>query len=167
MLYWGALMSGRFEQDYSSMSDQEFMEGISDTLRSHSFSSSPELNPKFKEYLTRNIPEQIDRKIDPLKEYPLLKLAKEYLESDGWTYELLESHSTIAFGFEGKNGKWHCMVQTRENENQLIFYSSLENGIPESMIEKIMRFITIVNYRLVVGNFEMDISDGELNYKTA
>ena len=96
-----------------------------------------------------------------------MKLAKEYLESDGWTYELLESHSTIAVGFEGKNGKWHCMVQTRENENQLIFYSSLENGIPESMIEKIMRFITIVNYRLVVGNFEMDISDGELNYKTA
>ena len=79
----------------------------------------------------------------------------------------MESHSTIAFGFEGKNGKWHCMVQTREKENQLIFYSSLENGIPESMIEKIMRFITIVNYRLVVGNFEMDISDGELNYKTA
>ena len=167
ILCWGALMSGRFEQDYSSMSDQEFMEGISDTLRSHSFSSSPELSPRFKEYLTRNIPEQIDRKIDPLKEYPLLKLAKEYLESDGWTYELLESHSTIAFGFEGKNGKWHCMVQTREKENQLIFYSSLENGIPETMIEKIMRFITIVNYRLVVGNFEMDISDGELNYKTA
>ena len=73
ILYWGALMSGRFEQDYSSMSDQEFMEGISDTLRSHSFSSSPELSPRFKEYLTRNIPEQIDRKIDPLKEYPLLK----------------------------------------------------------------------------------------------
>ena len=167
MLYWGALMSGRFEQETSSLSDQEFMEGISDTLRSHSFSSNPELSPRFKEYLTQNIPEQIDRKIDPLKEYPLLKLAKEYLESDGWTYELLESHSTIAFGFEGKNGKWHCMVQTREKENQLIFYSSLENGIPESAIEKIMRFITIVNYRLVVGNFEMDISDGELNYKTA
>ena len=115
-------MSGRFEQDYTALSDHEFMEGISDTLRSHSFSSSPELNPRFKEYLTRNIPEQIDRKIDPLKEYPLLKLAKEYLESDGWTFELLESHSTIAFGFEGRNGKWHCMVQTREKENQLIFY---------------------------------------------
>jgi len=167
MLYWGAVMSGRFSQDSSSMGDKEFMASISSTLRSHSFSSTPELNPRFKEYLQREIPDRIDKKIEPLKDYPLLKSAKEYLEDDGWTFELLETHSTIAFGFEGRNGKWHCMIQTREKENQLIFYSSLENGIPEFVIEKIMRFITIVNYRLVVGNFEMDISDGELNYKTA
>ena len=159
-------MRGRFRQDSSSLDDQKWAD-LSSHLRTHTFSSTPELNPRFKQYLTQYIPETIDQQIDPLKDYPLLKSAKDYLENDGWTYELLESHSTIAFGFEGRNGKWHCMVQTREKENQLIFYSSLENGIPEEMIEKLMRFITIVNYRLVVGNFEMDISDGELNYKTA
>ena len=159
-------MRGRFRQDSSSLDDQKWAD-LSSHLRTHTFSSTPELNPRFKQYLTQYIPETIDQQIDPLKDYPLLKSAKDYLENDGWTYELLESHSTIAFGFEGRNGKWHCMVQTREKENQLIFYSSLENGIPEEYIEKLMRFITIVNYRLVVGNFEMDISDGELNYKTA
>ena len=160
-------MRGRIRQDSSSLDDQKLLTDLSSHLRTHTFSSTPELNPRFKEYLTQYIPETIDQKIDPMKDYPLLKSAKEYLENDGWTFELLESHSTIAFGFEGRNGKWHCMVQTREKENQLIFYSSLENGIPEEYIEKLMRFITIVNYRLVVGNFEMDISDGELNYKTA
>ena len=167
--YWVRSVSGGLRQDSTDFEDQELMQGISETLRSHSFETSPVLNPRFREYLSHHLPNQIDQELtsDPLQNFPLLRSAKEYLENDGWTYELLESHSTIAFGFEGDNGKWHCMIQTREKENQLIFYSSLENGIPQSMIEKIMRFITIVNYRLVVGNFEMDISDGELNYKTA
>ncbi len=167
--YWVCSVSGGLRQDSTDFEDQELMQGISETLRSHSFETSPVLNPRFREYLSHHLPNQIDQELtsDPLQNFPLLRSAKEYLENDGWTYELLESHSTIAFGFEGNNGKWHCMIQTREKENQLIFYSSLENGIPQSMIEKIMRFITIVNYRLVVGNFEMDISDGELNYKTA
>jgi hypothetical protein len=162
-------VSGGLRQDSTELESREMMQEISKTLRSHSFETSPVLNPRFREYLSHHLPNQIDRELEPdsLQNFPLLRSAKEYLENDGWTYELLESHSTIAFGFEGNNGKWHCMVQTREKENQLIFYSSLEDGIPQSMIEKIMRFITIVNYRLVVGNFEMDISDGELNYKTA
>tara|TARA_B100000945_G_scaffold185442_1_gene148683 strand:+ start:483 stop:1208 length:726 start_codon:yes stop_codon:yes gene_type:complete len=167
--YWVCPVSGGLRQDSTEMDEREMMQGISETLRSHSFENSPVLNRRFREYLSHHLPNQIDRELDldPLKEFPLLKCAKEYLENDGWTFELLESHSTIAFGFEGNNGKWHCMIQTREKENQLIFYSSLENGVSQLMIENLMRFITIVNYRLVVGNFELDISDGELNYKTA
>ena len=59
------------------------------------------------------------------------------------------------------------MIQTRELEEQMIFYSSLSENIPPNRIDTMIRFITMVNYRLVVGNFELDVTDGELNYKTA
>ncbi len=96
-----------------------------------------------------------------------MESARNYLEKNEWNFEVLSDHSTIALGFEGVNGEWHCMIQTRELEEQMIFYSSLSENISSNRIETMMRFITMANYRLVVGNFELDVTDGELNYKTA
>ena len=125
-------------------------------------------------YLKDELPQEIDNGIEELREKKsnlelpsLLESARNYLQENEWNFEILTDHSTIALGFEGVNGEWHCMIQTRELEEQMIFYSSLSENIPPNRIDTMMRFITMVNYRLVVGNFELDVTDGELNYKTA
>ena len=152
----------------------ENFQKLSSTLRSTSYEPSPILSDKIRSYLKDELPEEIESGVEELQEKkpnliqsPLLESARNYLEKNEWNFEVLSDHSTIALGFEGVNGEWHCMIQTRELEEQMIFYSSLSENISSNRIETMMRFITMANYRLVVGNFELDVTDGELNYKTA
>lgn len=170
-------MSTESEQDFQMDSPDEIFENfqkLSSTLRSTSYEPSPILSDKIRSYLKDELPEEIESGVEELQgkkpnliQSPLLESARNYLEKNEWNFEVLSDHSTIALGFEGVNGEWHCMIQTRELEEQMIFYSSLSENISSNQIETMMRFITMANYRLVVGNFELDVTDGELNYKTA
>ena len=79
----------------------------------------------------------------------------------------MEGKTILRTGFSGKNGKWTCFAQARESQQQFIFYSVCPNAAPEDKRPPAMEFITRANYGLVIGNFEMDISDGEIRYKTS
>ena len=46
-------------------------------------------------------------------------------------------------------------------------YSNLNENIKPKYIQDVINYIIDENYRLVVGNFEIDRRDGELNYKTS
>lgn len=137
---------------------------------------SPLLNESLRRYIKYDMPREIQSTLDDIKSSsvddepgPLLALIRDYLKSEGWDFDVQAPRSTIYFGFEGVNGQWHCMIQTREEERQAIFYSNFESGLEVTgeEIQNMMAFITMVNYRLVIGNFEMDLSDGEVNYKTS
>ena len=98
----------------------------------------------------------------------LLEIVEEYLKARNMDFLILEEHSTIAFGFEGSSKtNWHCNFQTREEEEQVVFYSTFVENIKPKYIQNVIDYITDVNYRLVVGNFEIDRKDGEINYKTS
>jgi len=98
----------------------------------------------------------------------LLKIVEEYLKERNMQFAVMKEHSTIAFGFEGQsNIDWHCMFQTREEEEQVMFYSTVNESIKPKYIQQVIDYILDENYRLVVGNFEIDRKDGEINYKTS
>ena len=83
-------------------------------------------------------------------------------------YHVLKDQDSIAFTFEGVNDTpWYCIFSVREEEEQIMFYSTLMENIKLKYMEDIINYIVDENYRLVVGNFEIDRKDGELNYKTA
>ena len=48
-----------------------------------------------------------------------------------------------------------------------MFYSTIVENIKPKYIQNVINYITDENYRLVVGNFEIDRRDGEINYKTS
>jgi hypothetical protein len=91
----------------------------------------------------------------------------EYFQSESWKFAQIPDQPILRMGFSGQNGNWTCYAQTREEEEQFIFYSVLPNNAPEAKRAAISEFITRANYNLVVGNFEMDFSDGEIRYKTS
>ena len=98
----------------------------------------------------------------------LLKIVEEYLNERDMQFAVLREQSTIAFAFEGVNNiHWNCIFQTREEEEQVMFYSNFDENINPKYIQNVINYIIDENYRLVVGNFEIDRRDGELNYKTS
>jgi hypothetical protein len=90
-----------------------------------------------------------------------------FFREDEWPFTEMEGKTILRTGFSGKNGKWTCFAQAREDQSQLIFYSVCPNAAPEDRRIPAMEFITRANYELVVGNYEMDLRDGEIRYKTS
>ena len=79
----------------------------------------------------------------------------------------MEEKSALRLGCTGENGEWTCYAQIREEPGRFIFYSVPAAKAPEARRAAVAEFITRVNYGMVLGNFEMDYSDGEIRYKTS
>lgn len=102
-----------------------------------------------------------------MSEEQIFNVLVEFFEEDEWDFQWMEGASVLTMSFSGKNGKWQCFAQAREQQQQFVFYSVMPvNALPE-VRPKVAEFITRVNYGMVMGNFEMDFDDGEVRYKTS
>jgi len=90
-----------------------------------------------------------------------------FFTDDEWYFLQMGSQPILQMSFQGKNGKWTCYAQSREDQFLFFFYSVCPVNVPDEKRELMAEFITRANYGLKIGNFEMDFSDGELRYKTS
>ena len=97
----------------------------------------------------------------------LLKIVSDFLEMDNWPFAPSSSHPVIKTGFQGDNGKWTCLIRVLEDEQQVAFYSILPLNVPDTKRPELALFLTAANYGIIIGNFEMDLEDGEVRYKTS
>ncbi len=97
----------------------------------------------------------------------ILDAVEAFLKEDDWPYSLIEGRTVYKTGFEGQNGQFTCYAQEREEQEQFVFYSVYPVRAPDNMLPQVAEFITRANYGMIVGNFEMDYTDGEIRYKTS
>ena len=97
----------------------------------------------------------------------LLKTVESFLRDDGWDFSPIESRSVLKTGYQGENGSWTCYAQTREDDQQFLFYALCPIRAPEKKRPTVAEFITRANYGMVIGNFELDYSDGEIRFKSS
>lgn len=98
---------------------------------------------------------------------PLLDRVVKYLKADDWPLELLPEASSAHSDFVGENGRFHVTFRTREDSEDLTVMVQMDSLVPEERRSTLSEFLTRANYGLVLGNFEMDFSDGEVGYKTS
>ncbi|MBX2863871.1 MAG: YbjN domain-containing protein [Leptolyngbyaceae cyanobacterium MAG.088] len=84
-----------------------------------------------------------------------------------WAIEHNRAKQVLRMPFEGDNGSWQCFAKTREDTREFIFYSMAPFKVPEHKRLAIAEYICRANYGLVLGNLELDLSDGEVRYKTS
>jgi hypothetical protein len=97
----------------------------------------------------------------------ILDAAIAFFEQDDWKYTRLAHSPVLRLGFAGENGQWTCFAREREEQEQFIFSSQFPAHAPEHKRLAIAELITRINFGIVIGNFEMDFSDGEIRYKTS
>ena len=97
----------------------------------------------------------------------ILDAVMQFLEKDNWPYTPLDDRPVVRTGFEGDNGQVSCYAQEREQEQQFVFYSIFPVHVPENKLATVAEFINRANYGMIIGNCEMDYSDGEIRYKTS
>jgi len=97
----------------------------------------------------------------------ILDTTMQFFQEDGWSFTQLEGQPVLRTGFQGESGHWTCFAQAREEQAQFLFYSICPVNAPEDRRMAAAEFLTRANYGLLIGNFEMDMSDGEIRYKTS
>ena len=100
-------------------------------------------------------------------EHSLLDTVRALLEERGWEVEEHREQSLLRTLLEGRSGSWSCFVRTREDTGQITVHSICPRTAPEATREAVAEFLTRLNYGLIIGNFEMDLDDGEVRYKTS
>jgi len=91
----------------------------------------------------------------------------QFLKEDDWRYEQLEGRPIVGLRYKGDNGAWGCYAQARDERQQFLFYSVVDVNTPPAKQAAMAEFLTRANYGLLIGNFEMDYSDGQVRYKTS
>lgn len=95
----------------------------------------------------------------------IYKSIREWLDGNKWHYECSSNSSIIYMGVALKSeiNKLRVIVDVRDDF--FLVYAIIGIGGANNILE-LMKFLTMANYGLINGNFEMDVSDGEIRYKT-
>lgn len=96
----------------------------------------------------------------------ILVAVVDFFTRDDWVVERLDGDSAIRVMFRGEHGEWPCYAQAREADRQVMFYSACPVSVPVDRRLAIAELLTRCNFGLLIGNFELDMNDGEVRFKT-
>jgi hypothetical protein len=91
---------------------------------------------------------------------------KAFLDESNLPGEEVPSRAAIRVPFSGSHGEWLCVARARERQQQFVFYSIAPVEIQPGMRAAASEFFHRVNFDLIFGNFEIDLDDGEVRFKT-
>lgn len=97
---------------------------------------------------------------------------EKYLKENDWKFQKVELEKSLCFlaAFEGKNGTyqiyWNCKYE-EEHESYLSIMVLFPIKIVDEKRLSIAEFLTRANYNMIHGNFEMDMDDGDVRFRTS
>lgn len=91
------------------------------------------------------------------------------LRSFGWQYERQGDKFMLPYRTPESERMLLMTLHARavEGERRIMCYTYWPTFVPLDKLPAVMEFITRANYGLVLGNFELDLRDGELRYKAS
>ena len=80
----------------------------------------------------------------------------------------VEGFPVLSLTIEAPNGKLDMYVHAHDDKQRLLIYLRPQGIIvTEDKLSLLADYITRANYGLPLGNFELDMNDGELNFKNS
>ena len=91
---------------------------------------------------------------------------RDWLDSDDWHYDYDSEHHLIRAGItlDCKLRNARIFIHVREDGSYIVNFYSPVNGDPGN-IDELVKYVAMANYGLANGNFDIDVSDGEVRYK--
>ncbi|MBQ3402652.1 MAG: hypothetical protein IJG65_04675 [Synergistaceae bacterium] len=99
----------------------------------------------------------------------IVEVIRNFLIEDDWKFEFDEERGIFRFGvaIESKLKHLRYFVPVRSDAYTVYAISPIEaDSDDKDVIREMAEFICRANYGLRNGNFELDVTDGEIRYKT-
>lgn len=102
-----------------------------------------------------------------MNQMQIVDVLKKWLDNDDWNYDYnAEKHSFLMrASINSLKLKTAQILITVNDDNYNVFCYSSIGGVTYNLTE-LIKYLTMVNYGLIDGNFELDVRDGEIRYKT-
>uniref|UniRef100_A0A7S4KBF7 Uncharacterized protein n=1 Tax=Odontella aurita TaxID=265563 RepID=A0A7S4KBF7_9STRA len=97
----------------------------------------------------------------------IFKAVHKMLKGAGTKYFVDPDRDMIRMSATGKHATYNAIFDAREQKEQLFVYVCCPNMAPVDRRLPAAEFITRANWGLAIGNFEMDMNDGEVRYKVS
>jgi hypothetical protein len=97
----------------------------------------------------------------------LLEAVIRGLEASGRRFGRDKDRPILFMGNAGRNGIYPCVLRVSEEHPIVIFYSHVQCKVPPEKRQAVAEFIARANHGILVGNLELDLSDGEIRYKSS
>lgn len=90
-----------------------------------------------------------------------------YLEEDGFGHSVREDGTAIETGFRARTGAFRLVIFLRQEPALLGVMARIPEVVPEPKRPQVAEAIVRANYGLSLGCFELDMSDGELDFRAS
>ncbi len=91
-----------------------------------------------------------------------------YLDTNDWHYTTDTEKRYFSMGCRIKEASVRITIDVFESDDwrRLLTFSTYPVMIPEHRRGAVIEALTRINYQLIYGNFEMDLADGEVRFRT-
>lgn len=96
----------------------------------------------------------------------LFQATESVLNKHGWQFYDL-GNTTLRIDVNGKTANWAVIVKCIDEDQQFVVYSVCGNKPTQDKYTVMQEFLTRANFGLRIGNFELDLRDGEIRFKTS
>jgi len=81
-------------------------------------------------------------------------------------YTIGKKPTYLTFPLNAQNGIYHCFAEDREELKTFLFLSFLGTSCPFQKRDEMCRMLTMINSNLLYGNFEMELDNGNIKFRT-
>ena len=100
-----------------------------------------------------------------MEQEEVIDKVRDFLDDGGYRYEYNAEHSFLKVGFTLKcKLKGVNIIFDFKPIGYIVYAISPLNADKDNIVE-MLKYLSMANYKLINGNFEIDVSDGEIRYK--
>ena len=96
----------------------------------------------------------------------IIDAVRDYLDADDWHYEYEADRNIIRAGVALKCKLKNARMIIRFRKTDYNVYMISPVSADAENLGEVLRFAAMANYGLANGNFEVDVEDGEIRYKS-
>lgn len=89
-----------------------------------------------------------------------------FLSAEGIPYEHHDDERAVRIEHRGSSVEWGCVAQVWEDQRVFAFYSVSPLRATPTHLGPTSAFVHRANIAILAGNFELDLDDGEVRFKT-
>ena len=97
----------------------------------------------------------------------IMDAVEKFLNEQNWKFRKIPEKEVIICNLRGTEASFTLIIHPREEKSVLLIQTQAENNVPEGKRLMVVDFLNRLNYRMQVGNFEMDMEDGEFRFRTS
>lgn len=95
-----------------------------------------------------------------------LRSVIEHLQENELKHKVDGETGLVRTGFGMKNAKFDCVIEVNEQDDLAQITALIPIQVPSAKRRDACELLTPINWRLVLGKFQMDIDDGELRFQS-